>query len=41
MHKLCFLSIDLVVDIVMCAHIDEGEMKTFKKSRMYSRKHIH
>ena len=37
----CFLSIDLVVAIVMCVSINEGEMKTFEKSRMYSRKHIH
>ena len=38
---VCFLSIDLVVAIVMCVSINEGEMKTFEKSRMYSAKHIH
>ena len=38
---VCFLSIDLVVAIVMCVSINEGEMKTFEKSRMYSRKDIH
>ena len=40
-HVVCFLSINLVVAIVMCVSINEGEMKTFEKSRMYSRKHIH
>ena len=38
---VCFLSINLVVAIMMCVYINEGEMKTFEKSRMYSRKHIH
>ena len=38
---ICFLSIDLVVAIVVCVSINEGEMKTCEKSRMYSRKHIH
>ena len=38
---VCFLLIDLVVAIVMCVSINEGEMKTFEKSHMYSRKHTH
>ena len=40
-QAVCFLLIDLVVAIVMCVPINEGEMKTFEKSRMHSRKHIH
>ena len=38
---VCFLSIDLVVAIVMCVSINAGKMKTFKKSHMCRRKHIH
>ena len=38
---VCFLSVDLVVAIVKCVSINAGEMKTFEKSHMYSRKHIH
>ena len=38
---VCFLSIDLVVAIVMCVSINAGEMKTFEKSHMHSRNHIH
>ena len=38
---VCFLSIDLVVAIVMCVSNNAGEMKTFEKSHIYSRKHIH
>ena len=38
---VCFLSINLVVAVMMCVYINEEEMKTFEKSRMYSRKHIH
>ena len=38
---VCFLLIDLVVVVVMCVSINAGEMKTFEKLRMYSRKHIH
>ena len=40
-QAVCFLSIDLVVAIVMCVFINEGEMKRFEKSCMYNRKHIH
>ena len=40
-QAVCFLSTNLVVAIVMSVFINEAEMKTFKKSRMYSRKHIH
>ena len=36
-----FLSIGLVVAIVMSVSINAGEMKTFEKSQVYSRKHIH
>ena len=38
---VCFLSIDLVVAVVMCVSTNAGVMKTFKKSHMRSRKHIH
>ena len=41
---VCFLSIDLVVAIVTSVSINADEMKkkkTFEKSYMCSRKHIH
>ena len=36
-----FLSADLIVAIVMCVSINAGELKTFEKSLMCSRKHFH
>ena len=39
-QALCFLSMDWVVPI-LCVPINAGEMKTFDKSCMYSRVHIH
>ena len=38
---VCFLSIDLIVAIVMCAFINANEMKTIEKSYTYSKKRIH
>ena len=40
-QTVCFLLIDWIVPIVMRVPINAGEMKTFEKSQMYSRVHIH